>query len=424
MNLAMRDVRRHVARFVGTAVGLGLLLSVVIAMQGIYAGMVDDATILTRAMHADLWIVQRDTRGPFAEGSRLDPSVEARAAAVLGVRRARPYSYQLIQRDYYGAGHESVHASDLGAAQGTRGNAVTMRIALVGLGWPDDPGRSLPLLRGRYLQQPHGEMIVDASLGLAIGDVLTFAREPYRVVGLTKNALTSGGDSVAFMTVADAALVAFDQAPEALLLERQRVAERLRRTDLGRGQPGLEDVVADPRWRSPALASPPIAGVLVDVDPHRLAAVQATLRRWGDVTVYTQQEEETLLLGGVVQRARMQIGLFTLILTLTAAVIVMMVMYNLTLEKTHDLAVLKLMGAPKLRLLGMILQQAWLLGAIGYGVAYAMGTLAFPYFPRRVVLTETIMTIAPIATFGIVTLASLLGLRHVMKIDPARALEG
>jgi hypothetical protein len=194
VNLALRDVRRHLARFVGTAAGLGLLLSVVVAMQGIYAGMVDDATILTRAMQADLWLVQRDTRGPFAEGSRLDPSVEARAAAVPGVRTARPYTYQLIQREHRGA---------------------VMRIALVGLGWPDDPGRSLPLVRGRRLQQPHGEMIVDASLGLGIGESLALAGEQYRVVGLTKNALTSGGESVAFVSVADAELIAFDQPAEA-----------------------------------------------------------------------------------------------------------------------------------------------------------------------------------------------------------------
>lgn len=403
MNLALRDVRRHLARFVGTAAGLGLLLSVVVAMQGIYAGMVDDATILTRAMHADLWLVQRDTRGPFAEGSRLDPSVEARAAAVPGVRTARPYTYQLIQREHRGA---------------------VMRIALVGLGWPDDPGRSLPLVRGRRLQQPHGEMIVDASLGLGIGEKLMLAGEHYRVVGLTRNALTSGGDSVAFMTVSDAELVAFDQPPEAAVLERQRVVERLRRTDLGRGQPALEDLATDPRWRAPALASPPVAAVLVEADPHRLAEVREVMRSWGDVSVYSQSEEEALLLGGVVQRARMQIGLFTAILTLTAAVIVMMVMYNLTLEKTHDLAVLKLMGAPKPRLLGLVLQQAWLLGALGYAVAFALGELVFPMFPRRVLITETISMVAPVATMAIVTLASILGLTHVMRIDPSRALEG
>ena len=403
MNLALRDVRRHLGRFVGTALGLGLLLSVVIAMQGIYAGLVDDATILTRAMRADLWVVQRDTRGPFAEGSRLDPSVEARAAAVPGVRSARPYTYQLIQREHRGR---------------------VLRIALVGLGWPDDPGRSLPLVRGRRLQEPHGELIVDASLGLGIGESLWLAGEPYRVVGLTKNALTSGGDSVAFMSVADAELVAFDQAPEATLLERVRVVERLRRTDLGRGQPALEDLATDPRWRPPALASPPLAAVLIEADSHRQADVVETLRGWGDISVYTQAEEEALLLGGVVQRARMQIGLFTVILTLTAAVIVMMVIYNLTLEKTHDLAVLKLMGAPRPRLLGFVLQQAWLLGAMAYAVAATMGALAFPLFPRRVLITQAISMVAPLATLAIVTLASLLGLGHVMRIDPARALEG
>lgn len=402
MNLALRDVRRHLARFVGTAAGLGLLLSVVVAMQGIYAGMVDDATILTRAMRADLWLVQRDTRGPFAEGSRLDPSVEARAAAVPGVRAARPYTYQLIQREHRGA---------------------VMRIAMVGLGWPDDPGHTLPLVRGQRLQQPHGEMIADASLGLELGESLTLAGEPYRVVGLTKNALTSGGDSVAFVSVADAALIALDQPAEAAVLERARVVERLRRTDLGRGQPSLEDLAMDPRWRPPALASPPVSAVLVEVDPHRLAEVRSGMSRWGDVSVYSQSEEEALLLGGVVQRARMQIGLFTVILTLTAAVVVMMVMYNLTLEKTHDLAVLKLMGAPRARLLGLVLQQAWLLGALAYAFAFVLGELAFPMFPRRVLITQAISLVAPVATMLIVTLASVLGLSHVMRIDPSRALE-
>ncbi|MCC6215797.1 MAG: ABC transporter permease [Polyangiaceae bacterium] len=403
MNLALRDVRRHLARFLGTAAGLGLLLTVVIAMQGIYAGMVDDATLLTRAMQADFWVVQRDTRGPFAEASRVDPSLEARAAAVPGVRAARPYTYQLIQRDHRGR---------------------VLRIALVGLGWPDDPGTSLPLVQGRRLQQPHGEMIADTSLGIPLGETLTLAGEAYRVVGLTRNALTSGGDSVAFLTVADTQLVALEQPPEALRLERERVLERLRRTDLGRGQPGLEDLAADPRWRAPALASPPHAAVLVQAGPESRAAVREVLAGWGDVTVYTQAEEEALLLGGVVQRARMQIGLFTVILTLTAGVIVTMVIYNLSLEKTHDLAVLKLMGAPSARLLGLVLQQSWLLGALGYAAAWALGEAVFPLFPRRVLLTPTLTWLAPLVTFGVVTVASVLGLRHVLRVDPARALEG
>ncbi|MCB9652868.1 MAG: ABC transporter permease [Deltaproteobacteria bacterium] len=403
MNLAIRDVRRHAFRFIATAAGLGLLMSVVMGMQGIYAGMVDDATILTRAMDADLWVVQRDTRGPFAENSRLDPSVEHRVAAIPGVIRARPYTYQLLQRERAGE---------------------VLRIALVGLGWPDDNGEGLPLIRGRALAQPHGEIIADVSLGLSIGDTLTLARESYRVVGLTKNALTSGGDSVAFLTVTDAQLIAYEQPEEAIILERQRTIDRLRRTELGRRQPALEDLVNDPRWRPPAISSPPLAAVLVTAVPHRLDEVKDATRSWGDVRAYTQEEEESFLLGGVVKRARMQIGLFTVILTLTASVIVAMVIYNLTLEKTHDLAVLKLLGAPRARLLGFVLQQAWLLGALAYAFAYVIGALLFPIFPRRVVITEIIATAVPIAAMSLVTLASIIGLIHVQRIDPARALEG
>lgn len=403
MNLAIRDVRRHVGRFVGTAVGLGLLLTVVVAMQGIYAGMVDDATVLTRAMRADLWVVQRGTQGPFAEGSRVDPSVEARAAAIPGVRRARPYTYQLIQREHRGA---------------------LLRIALVGLGWPDDRGAELPIVRGRPLGQVHGEIVVDASLGLGLGETLVLAGDPYVVVGLTRNALTSGGDSVAFLSVADAQVVAVDQPAEAQVLERARVAERLRGTDLGRSQPALEDLTRDPKWRAPAIASPPLAAVLLEVEPHRAREVESVLRAWGDVAVFSQADEEALLLGGVVQRARMQIGLFTVILTLTATVIVMMVVYNLTLEKTHDIAVLKLLGAPRLRLLGLVMQQAWMMGAVAFGASWLLGTLTFPMFPRRVLMTDAIALAAPLATFLVVTGASMLGLVHVMRIDPARALEG
>ena len=45
-------------------------------------------------------------------------------------------------------------------------------------------------------------------------------------------------------------------------------------------------------------------------------------------------------------------------------------------------------------------------------------------FPRRVLITEAISIVAPIATMAIVTLASILGLTHVMRIDPSVALEG
>jgi putative ABC transport system permease protein len=404
MNLAVRDIRLHFGRFVGTSMGLGLLFAVVVAMQGIYAGMVDDATILARSLGADLWVVQRATRGPFAEASRLDPSLEARIAAVPGVARARAYTYQIVQREHGGR---------------------SLRLALVGVAWPDDRGETLPLVAGRSLSHGHGEIVLDASLGLPIGEIIPLAGEPYRVVGLTRNALTSGGEAVAFLSVRDAQLVGNELPDEAVQIERQRTLDRLRHTDLGRSQPALEDLPFDTRFRPPALAAPSIHAVLVNLQaPHLAPQVRRVLSLWGDVTVLSTDEQLELLLQGVVQRARMQIGLFTVILTLTAAVIVMMVIYNMMLEKTHDLAVLKLLGARTSRLTALVFQQAWLLGALAYAIAFLIGELLYPSFPRRVVLTDQIRWGAPIFIFVLSTLASGLGVWHASRVDAGRVLEG
>jgi putative ABC transport system permease protein len=57
MNLAIRDIRQDLGRFVLTTLGLGLLLTIVLAMTGIYNGMIVDATTLPDTLGADLWLV-------------------------------------------------------------------------------------------------------------------------------------------------------------------------------------------------------------------------------------------------------------------------------------------------------------------------------------------------------------------------------
>ena len=70
MNLAYRDVRHNLFRFLLTCFGLSLLLSVVLAMIGIYRGIVVDALTVARNHRVDLWVVEAGSRGPFAEASR------------------------------------------------------------------------------------------------------------------------------------------------------------------------------------------------------------------------------------------------------------------------------------------------------------------------------------------------------------------
>ena len=172
MNLATKDIRNNLGRFALTTLGVGMLLMIVMGMGGIYRGIVEDATLLIDRVGADLWIVQRSTRGPFAELSRVPSNLVHRARAVPGVRVAREFVYHTIQRERDGR---------------------PLRIAVLGLSWPLDKGEWVPLIRGRPLAQNHFEMIADKSLGLQLNEQIRLGRESYTVVGLTSGMISSNG---------------------------------------------------------------------------------------------------------------------------------------------------------------------------------------------------------------------------------------
>ena len=71
ISLAGRDILQAWEKFVFTGVGLGLLIGVTLSMAGIYRGMIDDAKVLLDNSSAHLWVVQKDTLGPYAEPSSI-----------------------------------------------------------------------------------------------------------------------------------------------------------------------------------------------------------------------------------------------------------------------------------------------------------------------------------------------------------------
>jgi putative ABC transport system permease protein len=129
-----------------------------------------------------------------------------------------------------------------------------------------------------------------------------------------------------------------------------------------------------------------------------------------------------LLLAGMVDKARRQLGLFRALLIIISTIIMALIIYTLTLDKIHDIAMLKLMGARNGVIVGLILQQALLIGALGYGLAYGLGTFAFPRFPRLVVIeTPDLLSLAAIV-LGISVLSSLLGIWKAMRVEPNKVL--
>jgi len=402
VNLAVKDIRHHFGRFALTTVGIGLLLLIVMGMGGIYRGLIHEATLLVERIGSDLWIVQGGTRGPFAEVSRVPVDLEDRARAVPGVISARRFVSHTIQREFRGR---------------------PMRLVVQGLAWPEDTGAWIPLTAGRPLRQAHYEMLADETLGLALGEKVELGNDVYEVVGLTRGMVGSGGDGMAFFTASDAQAIQFDLPGDALRLERQARRNRAAGMDLGQVQPLLLERSAGPAGNIPALGPPLVSAVMVTVKPGAdVRAVAATMGGWPDVTVYSKQQQVDLMLRGMVDKAKRQLGLFRVLLIIISTILMALIVYTLTLDKIHDIAMLKLMGARNRVIVGLILQQALLMGALGYGLAYWLGTYAFPRFPRLVVIeTPDLLQLAGIVLVISVT-ASLLGIAKALRVEPNKVL--
>ncbi|MCG3198471.1 MAG: putative ABC transporter permease [bacterium] len=404
MNLAYKDIRHHFGRFTLTAIGIGLLLMIVMGMGGIYRGLVEEATLLVDAIGADFWVVQNGTRGPFAEVSRVPSNLVHRVAAVPGVSNAREFVFHTIQREHRGK---------------------PMRMAVLGLSWPVDKGAWLPLLTGRPLAEGHFEMIADKTLGLSLNESIRLGQETYTVVGITNGMVGSGGDGLAFFTLSDAQAIQFDLPGETVRLERSARQARLVGMDWGATQPNLVDRAASQSSEIPSLGPPQISAVIASIAPGTdLRSVTSILSGWEDVSVHSRQDQIDLLLQGMVDKARRQLGLFSALLTIISAIIMALILYTLTLDKIHDIALLKLIGAPNKVILGLILQQGLVLGSLGYGLAYLIGQKLFPLFPRRVVLTDDDLVRLAFIVLGISVLASLLGIWKALRVTPNEALSG
>jgi putative ABC transport system permease protein len=402
MILALHDIRHNRGRFILTAVGIGLLLMIVLGMSGIYRGMIVDALVLVDHIDADLWVVQRSTRGPFAEISRVPPNLENRLRAVPGVQSARNFVLHTVQREHHGR---------------------PLRISVQGLAWPDDRGEWLNIVEGTSLTQAHYQMIADYSLGLALGEQIQLGRDTYTVVGITKGMASSGGDGLAFFTVRDAQTIQFELQGEAIRAERQARYSRAQQDDIGRVQPVLSERGLGPSAGIPAIASPMVSATLVKVTPgENPQAVANIINSWPDVTVHTAKDQRDLLLSGMIDKARRQLGLFRVILVVISTIIMALILYTLTLDKIHDIALLKLMGARNQVIVSLIMHQALFLGAIGYGIAYLLGLWIFPRFPRRVLVTGEELWALAVIVFVISVLSSLLGIVKAMRIEPNKVL--
>ena len=165
--------------------------------------------------------------------------------------------------------------------------------------------------------------------------------------------------------------------------------------------------------------------VVARISPNiPVEAVATDVRRWKHLSVLSEAEQEEILAITVIERARRQLGLFMTVLTIVSAVIIALIIYTLTMEKLREIATLKLIGAPDRTIIGLIVQQALLMGVVSFVAGAALVSAVKDWFPRHLVLEPADLAML----FGVVVvvclLASALGVRVAVRVDPARALVG
>jgi len=375
VNLAYRDVRHNLFRFLLTCFGLSLLLGVVLAMIGIYRGIVVDALTVARNHGVDLWVVEAGSRGPFAEASRIPGDSREGIARLAGVTAAGSVTYQTVEAE-------------------RRGQKVRLYVIGFELARPGGP---IHIAAGRTIAQSRFEMVADRRSGLELGDRVRLGRTSFTVVGLTENQVASSGDPVAFITLRDAQKLQFELAPPAARVQLAKSAQ-------GTSTDTVNAVVARVAQEA------------------NLESVVESARRWRHLAALTQSEQERILSESLVDRARRQIGMFTSILLLVSAVIIALIIYTMTMEKVRQIAMLKLIGAPDRTIVGMIVQQALALGLTGFVFGALLIANIKDYFPRRVVLEpDNVLALGGVVVL-VCLIASALGVRAALKADPATAL--
>ena len=397
MDLALKDIRRHLGKFIATIAGVAMLLSIVLVMNGIYQGNIADGIWLIENTATDLWVVEGERGGPFNESSRMPLDSYKSIAATPGVAQASPLALYTAQRDISGKSQQFT---------------IVGYDVFGGLG---GPGR---VVRGRAIAAPHYEIVADQKLGLDLGGRVVLGTHAYTVVGVTRGAVDSGGNPLVYLSLPDAQEAQFQQDNRALAAARATNLTRLERA-------GYSAEQANRLLPLLSTQGDTINAVLVRLAPGVDAtAVAAHIRDWLYFNVYSTDEERRLMLEGRLSKMSAVLGLFRALLVIVSIVIIALIVYVLTIEKIRSIATLKLIGAPNWVIVRLIMEQSLALTLASFAVAYALRELIVPGFPRTLtfVAGETAATFAVMLAGG--ALASLMAIWHALRTPPQLALGG
>lgn len=430
MNLALKDITHHRFKFLSSTLGVSLLIMVIVTIGGIIRGVILDSATIIEKTGADLWVVQAygaypqgGTLGPFVETSRLPQSVYHAIQSIPGVAEVSPLAMAWE--------HIEVMPRPTRLMKFMYLNTLLNTATMVEPGWMAMPklqrfivvgyqlgklGGPPEIVAGRDIEASHYEIVADVSTGFHVGQTMRLGNFDYTVVGLTRHMVGYTADPVIYAALPDAQNIIFQSDPN--LLRSQRAELEQTWANVVATQPRLESTLAD-RAVETLASTRFINAIAVRVRPGvSPQAVAEHIGKWQHLQAYTAAQSVNLQLMGSNRLILFQLALFRDILVIIAGIVIGLIIYTFTLDKLHEIAMLKLLGSPSTMVYGMILQEALLMGIAGTLFGSLLELVVEPYFPRRVVATAGDVIQMLIAMTVVTLLASILAVRRAMHADP------
>ena len=361
--LARRNLMRSRVRLLVSIGGVALALTLVLALDAIFEGVSRQLTSYIDRSGAEVWVAQSGVRNLHMVASWMPSSVTDEVRGIDGVADAQPILY----------------TTDSMAARDERGWAYA-----IGLTPDASMGGPWNVVEGSGRPGP-GEAVIDRRFaqraGVGLGDPVMLLGGDFRITGLTEET-ASLVNSVAFVSFDDFA------------------ARR-------GGDPAASFVLV----RAAAGASPD------DV-------ARAIESRVDGVSVQTTEEFGVAERRLVLDMSGDVIWIMNVIGFVVGLAVVALTVYVATLALRREYGSLKAFGAPNGYLYRVVLTQAALSVAIGFGAGVAITALLGLTVPRAGVNLELAISGGSLVKVGLVAaliagLAALLPIRQIAGLDPA-----
>lgn len=367
IQLAWRNLWQHRGRLVMAVGGVGLALTLILALDAILNGMEGQISRYIERSEADVWVAQEGVRNLHMVTSTLPANTVTEVSAVPGVAAVTPLlyvSYPVV------AGRAS-------------------RLAYV-IGLPTDATMGGPWEIVAGSPNPdNGEVVLGTGLADALGvgttDEVGIFGQAFRVSGLSRQGETLGS-SVVFIAAADFA--------------RYRRSGDTVSFVLARLEPG---------------ATPSAVAQRIE----KQAGVSATTR-----SAFALNERRVVKdMGADV------VEIMNLIGFIVGAVSTSLIIYLATLARRAEYGVLKALGANTRHLTGLVLAQAGISAGLGLALA-TLVTLALALLlpragaPLALALSTTGVAKAAGAALVMAALAAMLPVWQLARLDPARVFRG